>query len=79
MALDWREYISNDPAVLTGKPVLRGTRLSVAFVLQLFASGWTEQQVIENYPAVTPESIRAVFAFAAQALNKGPARVGPEA
>ena len=61
----WGQYIHADPEILRGKPVVRGTRLSVAFLLGLFAYGWSEQQVLENYPTLTPESLRAVFAFAA--------------
>ncbi len=64
--MDWHQHIHSDPEVLVGKPVVRGTRLSVDFVLSLFAQGWTEQQVLENYPTLSAESIRAVFAFAAE-------------
>ncbi len=64
--MDWRQHIHSDPEVLVGKAVVRGTRLSVDFILSLFAQGWTEQQIIENYPTLTPESLRAVFAFAAE-------------
>jgi len=63
--MDWREYIHSDPKILLGKPVVKGTRLSVEFLLGLFAVGWTEQQVLENYSSLTPESLRAAFAFAA--------------
>jgi len=42
--------------------------LAVDFILRLFAVGWTEQQVLENYPTLTPEAVRAVFAFAAECL-----------
>ena len=66
--MGWREYIHSDPAVLTGKPVVRGTRLAVDFVLELFASGWTSAQVLESYPQLTPEALKAVFAFAADSL-----------
>lgn len=66
--IDWREFIHSDPEVLLGKPVVKGTRLSVEFILGLFAEGWTEQQVLENYPIVTKESIRAVFAFAKECM-----------
>lgn len=59
--IDWRKYIHSNPEVLLGKPVVRGTRLSVEFILGLFAEGWTELQVIENYPTLTREHIRAVF------------------
>ncbi|MEK6692507.1 MAG: DUF433 domain-containing protein [Nitrospirota bacterium] len=66
--MDWREFIHSDPEVLLGKPVVKGTRLSVEFILGLFAEGWTEQQVLENYPTLTKESIRAVFAFAKECM-----------
>ncbi|MCV3215437.1 DUF433 domain-containing protein [Plectonema radiosum NIES-515] len=60
--MDWREYIHLNPKILLGKPTVRETRLSVEFLLGLFAAGWTEQQVLENYPTLTPEALRAVFA-----------------
>ena len=67
--MDWHQYITADPAVLGGKPVARGTRLAVDFILGLFAAGWTAQQIIENYPGLTQESLLAVFAFAAESLG----------
>jgi uncharacterized protein (DUF433 family) len=68
--INWREYIHSDPEVLLGKPVVKGTRLSVEFILGLFASGWTEQQVLENYPTLTPQNLRAVFAFATDCMRE---------
>jgi uncharacterized protein (DUF433 family) len=68
--MNWREHIHSDPVVLTGKPVVRGTRLAVNFLLELFASGWTTAQVLESYPQLTPEALRAVFAFAAEAMDE---------
>ena len=68
--MDWRQYIHADPEILLGKPVVKGTRLAVDFILRLFAVGWTEQQVLENYPTLTPEVIRAVFAFAAECMRE---------
>jgi uncharacterized protein (DUF433 family) len=62
--MNWREYIHSDPEVLLGKPVVKGTRLSVEFLFSLFAAGWTEKEVLDNYPTLTPQSLRAVFAFA---------------
>jgi len=62
--MDWRQHIHSDPHILQGKPVVKGTRLSVDFILGLLAAGWSEQQILHNYPALTPESLRAVFAFA---------------
>lgn len=59
----------SDPEVLLGKPMVKGTRLSVEFILGLFAEGWTEQQVLENYPTLTGEGLRAVFAFAKDCMR----------
>ncbi len=68
--MNWRDYIHSDPDILLGKPVVKGTRLAVEFLLRLFAVGWTEQQVLTNYPALSPEALRAVFAYAAQCIGE---------
>jgi len=68
--LDWHEYIHTDPKILVGKPVIKGTRLSVDFVLRLLANGWTREQVFENYPRLTPEALQACFSFAAECLEE---------
>ena len=67
--MDWQEYIHSDPKILSGKLVVRDTRLSVEFLLGLFGAGWTQEQVLENYPNLSTESLRAVFAFAATAAR----------
>lgn len=67
---NWREYIHSDPDILLGKPVIKGTRLAVDFLLGLLAAGWSEQQLLENYPNLTPDALRAVFAFAAESLSE---------
>lgn len=64
--MDWRDYIHADAEVLLGKPVVRGTRLSVEFILGLLASGWSQEEVLASYPALTPEALRSVCAFAAE-------------
>ena len=53
----WQDHIHSDPAVLTGKPVVRGTRLSVEFLLGLMAEGWTETEILENYPQLSPKRV----------------------
>jgi uncharacterized protein (DUF433 family) len=68
--MNWREHILSEPEVLAGKPVVRGTRLALDFILGLLAAGWAEAQVRENYPQLTAESLRAVFAFAAETLGE---------
>jgi uncharacterized protein (DUF433 family) len=67
--MTWREYIHSDAEVLGGKPVVRGTRLAVDFLLGLLAEGWSPEQVLDDYPQLTPEALRAVFAYASEALH----------
>lgn len=68
--MDWQAYIHTDPNILVGKPVVKGTRLSVDFILRLFANGWTVEQVLESYPQLTPMALQAIFAFAAESLSQ---------
>jgi uncharacterized protein (DUF433 family) len=60
--------IALDPAVLAGKPVIRGTRLSVEFVIGLLADGWAEPVILGNYPSLTHQDILACLAYARDAL-----------
>ncbi|CAN5700611.1 hypothetical protein BH23CHL2_BH23CHL2_10000 [soil metagenome] len=48
--MDWHERIHSNPKILSGKPVVRGTRLSVELLLGLLAAGWTDEQILESYP-----------------------------
>lgn len=68
--IDWRNYIHSDPKILLGKPVVKGTRLSVEFILGLLGQGWTEQQIIENYPMLSKESLIAVFSFVTECMRE---------
>ncbi|MBD1878483.1 DUF433 domain-containing protein [Coleofasciculus sp. FACHB-T130] len=77
--MDWREYIHSDSKILLGKPVVKGTRLSVEFLRGLFSVGWTEQQVLENNPSLTPESLRGVFAFTAECRREESLYIRPPA
>ena len=61
--MNWQDYIISDNQFLHGKPTIKGTRISVALVLELFAAGWTEKQILESYPTVSVESLRAVFFY----------------
>ncbi|WP_169921813.1 DUF433 domain-containing protein [Spirosoma rigui] len=49
--------------MLLGKPTIRGTRRSVEFLLERLADGWTEQDLLDNYPRLTREALQAVFAY----------------
>jgi uncharacterized protein (DUF433 family) len=67
---DWRPFIQTDPSIAYGKPVIRGTRIAVEFLLDLFAGGLDAGQVLENYPSLTPEALRAAFAYAAECVSE---------
>ena len=66
---DWTEHIVCDPAVLGGKPTIKGTRLSIEFVLELLAGGWDLNAIRQNYPNLTEERLRAVLAYAAETFR----------
>lgn len=68
--VDWTPYIHQDPDILVGKPVVRGTRLSAEFLLELYAAGWSEEQVLAEYSWLTRDALRAVLAFAAQCVRE---------
>jgi uncharacterized protein (DUF433 family) len=68
--MNWRTHIASNPEVLAGKPVVKGTRLAVDFLLGLMAEGWSEQQVLENYPHLSKEALQAVFAFSAECMRE---------
>jgi uncharacterized protein (DUF433 family) len=67
--MDWRDRIVIDPKVLVGKPVVKGTRLAVEFVIELLAQGWTEAEILRNYPGLTREDIQACLAYAGMVLK----------
>ena len=67
--MNWHDHIESDPAVLGGKVRVRGTRIGVAFLLDLFGAGWTQAQVLESYPHLTADDLRAVFAFASETAD----------
>lgn len=69
--MDWRGKIVSDKNILGGKPIVKGTRLSVEFLLGLFANGWKEDEVLKNYPTLKKEDLLAVFAFAQDGLKEG--------
>jgi uncharacterized protein (DUF433 family) len=64
------ERISHDPAVMGGKPCLRGTRVTVGAVLGLLASGKSRERILEAYPYLASEDIDAALAYAAWRLEE---------
>jgi uncharacterized protein (DUF433 family) len=67
---DWRERIVVDPKVLVGTPAIRGTRLSVEFVLDLLACYWSIEQVLDEYPQLKREDVIAVLKYAAEMVKE---------
>ncbi len=68
--MNWRDRIVIDPQVLIGKPTIRGSRISVEFVVELLAAGWREEQVLESYPNLSEQDIRACLAYAGELLRE---------
>ncbi len=69
--MNWQERIVIDPAVLAGKPVVRGTRLAVELITDLLAQGWREEEILRNYPGLTREDIQAGLSYASETLRAG--------
>jgi uncharacterized protein (DUF433 family) len=72
-----QDRIVLDPAILAGKPVIRGSRISVEFVIGLLADGWSETAIVENYPGICHDDILACLAYARDILKEE--RVFPSA
>jgi uncharacterized protein (DUF433 family) len=67
--MDWEDRIIVNPKVLVGKPVVKGTRIAVEFVVDLLARGWTTEQILREYDHLTPEDIQACLAYASEVLK----------
>jgi uncharacterized protein (DUF433 family) len=65
----WQDRITIDPAIVVGKPVVKGTRLAVEWLVGLLPQGWTEDQILKNYPGVAHEDILACLAYASEVLR----------
>jgi uncharacterized protein (DUF433 family) len=68
--MDYNKYITIEPNKRSGKPCIRGLRITVYDVLDYLASGMTEDQILDDFPELTQEDIRACFAFAAERERK---------
>ena len=63
------ERITVDPSVLTGKPIIKGTRISVEFVIDLLARGWSTEEILREYNHLSQEDIQACLAYASEVLQ----------
>jgi uncharacterized protein (DUF433 family) len=63
------DRILSDPAILGGKPCIKGTRISVEFILELVASGGSVNEIVKTYPHLAPEDVQQAILFAAESLK----------
>jgi uncharacterized protein (DUF433 family) len=67
--MNWEERITIDPTVLAGKPVIRGTRMAVEFVIDLLGRGWSVERVLREYDHLTGADVQACLAYAGDVLK----------
>ena len=68
--MTWSDRIVVDPKILTGKPLVRGTRVAVEFVVDLLVAGWSHAQILASYPHLSEEDIRACLAYVSELLRE---------
>jgi len=68
--LAWKDRITVDPDILAGKPVIKGTRIAVEFIVGLLADGWTYETVLRNYAQLKKEDILAALNYASEILKE---------
>jgi uncharacterized protein (DUF433 family) len=69
MPMNWQERIVVDPKVLVGKPIIKGTRIAVEFIIDLLGRGWTREQILREYDHLKAEDIQACLAYASDVLK----------
>jgi uncharacterized protein (DUF433 family) len=69
LIMTWQDHITVDQNVLVGKPIVKGTRISVEFVIDLLARGWTAVDVLKEYDHLKPDDIQACLAYASDLLK----------
>ena len=69
MTDDTSALITSDPEILGGKPVIAGARISVQLILEKLRDGWSIQDLLDDYPHLTPEQIIAAIAYAASVMG----------
>jgi len=76
--MKWQERIAIDPHVLVGKPVIKGTRIAVEFVIDLLGRGWTQEQILQEYDHLTREDLQACLLYASDTLKSERVYLLPE-
>jgi uncharacterized protein (DUF433 family) len=68
--MNWRDEIYSNPEIGFGKPIFRGTRIKVSFVLELMGAGWTVEQMAAEYPGIESKHLQAAASFAAEMISE---------
>ena len=68
--MDWKGHIEVNPAVLVGKPIIKGTRISVERILDRVADGWTMEDVLAAYPPISREDVLVALSFASELFKE---------
>ncbi len=69
MANNWQDIIEVNPKIMVGKPIIKGTRITVEFILELLAQGWTIEKILKNYPNLKIEDIKAALEYSVDVLK----------
>jgi len=67
--MKYEDRIEINPSILVGKPIIKGTRISIEFILELLSNGWTTEQILENYPQLAKEDILAAIEYSLKILK----------
>lgn len=68
--MNWKDHVVVDPKVLAGKPIIRGTRISVELLMDRLADGWSMEQILESYPRVTRDDVLAAISFVTEVFRE---------
>lgn len=68
--MNWQQYIERVPGVMLGKPIFRGTRITVEFVLERLVQGARADDLVRSHPPLTPDHVRAAIAFALSTVRQ---------
>ena len=68
--MNWKDRITVDPQVLVGKPIIRGTRISVELLMDRLADGWSMEQILESYPRLTRVDVLAAISFVTEVFRE---------
>ena len=69
--MEWQDYIERNPNVMLGKPVIRGTRITMELILERLGNGWSEAALLESYPHLRFEHVQAAQAYGAATMASG--------